>query len=144
MKYSGQRKQLCELSKLSKLNAFILLGYQTNTDASILVYKFRPERTGFNMYACNFPCIKSLLLVLYTKQNTPYICIRSINNNCRNLFYSMYCMNCMYCMDYGRIASTELNLYFQFHLKRSGMTKSTQCNIKIDTYLLNRIQLVCN
>ena len=21
-----------------------------NTDASILVYKFRPERTGFNMY----------------------------------------------------------------------------------------------
>ena len=22
-----------------------------NTDASILVYKFRPERTGFNMYA---------------------------------------------------------------------------------------------
>ena len=24
-----------------------------NTDASILVYKFRPERTGFNMYAKN-------------------------------------------------------------------------------------------
>ena len=24
-----------------------------NTDASILVYKFRPERTGFNMYAEN-------------------------------------------------------------------------------------------
>ena len=22
-----------------------------NTDASILAYKFRPERTGFNMYA---------------------------------------------------------------------------------------------
>ena len=22
-----------------------------NTDASIFVYKFRPERTGFNMYA---------------------------------------------------------------------------------------------
>ena len=22
-----------------------------NTEASILVYKFRPERTGFNMYA---------------------------------------------------------------------------------------------
>jgi len=50
MKYSGHRKLLCEFSKLSKLNAFIL-GYQTNTDASILVYKFRPERTGFNMYA---------------------------------------------------------------------------------------------
>ena len=33
----------------SKLNAFNLLGYQTNTDASILVYKFRPERTGFSM-----------------------------------------------------------------------------------------------
>ena len=38
MKYSGRKKLLCELSKL-------------NTDASILVYKFRPERTGFNMYA---------------------------------------------------------------------------------------------
>ena len=51
MKYSGHRKLLCEFLKLSKLNAFILIGYQTNTDASILVYKFRPERTGFNMYA---------------------------------------------------------------------------------------------
>ena len=51
MKYSGHRKLLCELSKLSKFNAFNLLGYQTNTDASILVYKFCPERTGFNMYA---------------------------------------------------------------------------------------------
>ena len=51
MKYSGHRKLLCELSKLTKLNGFILLGYQTNTDASFFVYKFRPERTGFNMYA---------------------------------------------------------------------------------------------
>ena len=54
MKYSGHRKLLCELSKLSKFNAFILLGYQSNTDsdASILVYKFRhAERTGFNVYA---------------------------------------------------------------------------------------------
>ena len=48
MKYSSHRILLCELSKL---NDFILLGYQKNTDASILVYKFRPERTGFNMYA---------------------------------------------------------------------------------------------
>ena len=51
LKYSGHRKLLCELSKLSKFNAFTLLGYKTNTDASILVYKFRPERTGLNMYA---------------------------------------------------------------------------------------------
>ena len=51
MKYSGHRKLLCELSKFSQFNAFILLGYKTNTDASILIYKFRPERTGFNMYA---------------------------------------------------------------------------------------------
>ena len=48
MKYSGHKKLLCEFSKLSKFNAFNLLG--SNTDASILVYKFRPERTGFNMY----------------------------------------------------------------------------------------------
>ena len=52
MKYSCHRKLLCELSKLSKLNAFILLGYKTNTDASILVYKFRQrELVSFNMYA---------------------------------------------------------------------------------------------
>ena len=49
MKYSGHRKLFCEFSKLSKLNAFVL-GYQMNTNASILVYKFRPERTVFNMY----------------------------------------------------------------------------------------------
>ena len=48
MKYSGHKKLLCELSKL---NAFMLLGYSRNTNASILVYKHRPERTGFNMYA---------------------------------------------------------------------------------------------
>ena len=53
MKYSGHRKLICdcEFSKISKLNAFILLGFSTKTDASILVYKFRPERTGFTMYA---------------------------------------------------------------------------------------------
>ena len=48
MKYSGHGKVLCELSKF---NAFNLLGYLTNIDASILDYKFRPERTVFNMYA---------------------------------------------------------------------------------------------
>ena len=53
MKYSGRRKLLHELSKFSKFNAFILLVYYTNTDAPILVHKFRPERTGFNMYAEN-------------------------------------------------------------------------------------------
>ena len=47
MKYFGHRKLLCESSKLSKFNAFNLLGY---TDTSILDYKFRPERTGFKMY----------------------------------------------------------------------------------------------
>ena len=51
MKYFGHRKLLCELTKFSKLNVFILLGYQSNTDASIFVYKHRPERTGFNMYS---------------------------------------------------------------------------------------------
>ena len=51
MKYSGHRKLLCELLKFSKCNAFILLGYLMNTDTSILVNKFHPERTGFNMYA---------------------------------------------------------------------------------------------
>ena len=42
MKNSGHSKLLSEFSKLSKLNAFILLEYKTKTDASILVYKVLP------------------------------------------------------------------------------------------------------
>ena len=58
MKCSGHRKLLCEFSKLSKLNAF------NNTDASILVYKVRPERTGFKMYSENMrPQLTFLALV---------------------------------------------------------------------------------
>ena len=66
MKYSGQRKLLCEISRLSKLNAFNLLGYWTNTNASIIVYKVRPEGTGFNTYArteCTWPQLTFLALV---------------------------------------------------------------------------------
>ena len=40
--------------KIIKIKFFYsprILNKQKNTDASILVYKFRPERTGFNMYA---------------------------------------------------------------------------------------------
>ena len=51
MKYSGHRKLLCKLSKLLKFNAYNILGYLTNSDASILVYTFCPKRTGLNMYA---------------------------------------------------------------------------------------------
>ena len=68
MKYSGQRKLLCELSKLSKFNAFYLLGYQTNTEASILVYKFRPARTGFNMYA-EYTQLQLTFLALHSWSN---------------------------------------------------------------------------
>ena len=53
MQISSHRKLLCEFSKLSKFNAFILLGYKMNTDASIFVYKYHPEKTGFNMYTEN-------------------------------------------------------------------------------------------
>ena len=48
MEDSGLRELLCELSKLSKFNAFHLLG--THNDAYILVHKFLPERTGFDIY----------------------------------------------------------------------------------------------
>ena len=65
MKYSGHKKVLCELSKLSKFYAINLLGYWTNTDASIHVYKLRPERElqFSRVYATtiNFPCITSLV-----------------------------------------------------------------------------------
>ena len=84
MKYFGHRKLSCELSKLSKFNAFNLLGYLKNTDASILVYKFRPKRTG---YTINFPCLTFLLdteFTLYTlyffKQST-YLLTFTANDN---------------------------------------------------------------
>ena len=72
MKYSGHRKLVCEFSKLLKLNAFNNLGHYTNTDASILVYEVRPEKTGFTMYASayivtaiNFPCISTLVISIF-------------------------------------------------------------------------------
>ena len=68
MKYSGHRKLLCELSKLSKFNAFNLLGYYTNTEESFL-YKFRPERTGFNMYA-EYTQLQLTFLVLHSWKRT--------------------------------------------------------------------------
>ena len=47
--YSGHRKLLCELSKFNALTS-------SDTKRSlmhlyILVFKFRPKRTGFNVYA---------------------------------------------------------------------------------------------
>ena len=53
MKYSGHRKHM---NYQNYQNLMLLtsseFGYETNTDdASILVYKFRLKRTGFNMYA---------------------------------------------------------------------------------------------
>ena len=72
MKYFGHRNRLCEFSKLSKLNAFNLLGYQTNNDASILVYKFRPERTGFNMYA-EYTRLQLTFLALYKYLDQIYL-----------------------------------------------------------------------
>ena len=64
MKYSGHRELLCELSKLS--NSMLLTSSDTkdNTDAFILVYKFRPKRAGFNMNAeCTRPQLTFLALV---------------------------------------------------------------------------------
>ena len=51
MKYSGHWKLLCELSQLSNLMLLTSSDTKDNTAAFILVYKFRPKRTGFNMYA---------------------------------------------------------------------------------------------
>ena len=63
MKYSGQRKLLCEFSKLSKLNP----GYKTNTDASILFTNSAQYVRRVYTTAINFPCISTLHL---TKQTT--------------------------------------------------------------------------
>ena len=54
MKYSGYRKLLCELSKLSKLNAFILLGYTRRTLMHLFLFTNIARRELVsNMYAEN-------------------------------------------------------------------------------------------
>ena len=74
MKYFSHRKLLCEFSKLSKFNEFNLLGYQTNTDASILVNKFRRDRTGFNVYAeYTRPQLTFLALVPWTASSYKFL-----------------------------------------------------------------------
>ena len=51
--------------KIIKIKCFhILLGHQRKTDTSILVYKYRPERTGFNMYAENTQAQSTFLALL--------------------------------------------------------------------------------
>ena len=106
--HSGHRKLLCELSKLSKYNVFNLLGYNTNTDASILVHKFHPGRTGFNMYAkytqlqltflalqprysfsikvtCAFQCRKTLLNLEKRQYLSNYLSAKGLNDIDLNL-----------------------------------------------------------
>ena len=67
MKYSGHRKLVCELSKLSKFNAFNRLGYKTNTDAPKFLFTNSAQRelvsicTQSNGTAINFPCIITLV-----------------------------------------------------------------------------------
>ena len=98
MKYSGHRKLLCELSKLSKFNAFNLLGYWTNTDASILVYKFRPERTGFNMYAeytqlqLTFLALHSWSYALYVKMFIMQFAVFCVDLNLIHLDCKLFAM----------------------------------------------------
>ena len=79
MKYSGHRKLLC---KLSLLNAFMFLGYQKNTDASIFVYKHSPERTGFNLYAVNTQLQLTFLTLLHCLPPTRPSPIISIHFRC--------------------------------------------------------------
>ena len=97
MKYSGHRKLLCELSKLSKFNAFNLLGYLTNADASILVYKSRPERTGFNMYA-EYTRLQLTFLELVPWLETNSI-LRDYKRNLKWL-YILYILHCHLCMKF--------------------------------------------
>ena len=54
-----------------------------NTEASILAYKFRPERTGFNMYA-KYTQLKLTFLAFL--QNVVYLlCAINITGDMKNL-----------------------------------------------------------
>ena len=63
--------------------------FYRNTDASILVYNHRPERTGFNMYVENTQQQLTFLALLPCVQVTftakPHM---KINKNITNLFLS--------------------------------------------------------
>ena len=98
MKYSGHRKLLCELSKLSKFNAFNLLGYLTNTKASILVYKFCPDRTGFNMYA------------EYTQLQLTFLALHSCRKACIIRLRHLY----LPCIPYSLVEIKERGIQFGF------------------------------
>ena len=98
MKYSGHRKLLCELSKPSKFNAFNLLGYWTNTDASILVYKFRPERPGFNMYA-EYTHLQLTFLALW-----PWSKFKTLFESNVLCFYKLECSFLSFLFEYFKIA----------------------------------------
>ena len=57
-------------TKVAYTSEMSFLALNPCTDASILVYKFRPERTGFKMYAVyataiNFSCIITLHCIVY-------------------------------------------------------------------------------
>ena len=95
MKYSGHRKLLCEFSNSSKLNALLALN-------AILVYKFRPERIGYNMCALrrvyatviNFPCITTLLSSSYL-QNIVKIKIQKNKYVNKKMQYSGFQIECL-------------------------------------------------
>ena len=57
-------------------------------DKDILVYKFRPKKTGFNMYAeynttaINFPCITTLKTIKFaSKMNSIINSVTSVGND---------------------------------------------------------------
>ena len=67
MKYSCNRKLLCKLTKLSKLNAFIFLGYYRRTLMHLFLFTNSAQRELVSIRrvyttAINFPCITSLVL----------------------------------------------------------------------------------
>ena len=88
MKYSVHRKLLCELLKFSKLNAFILLGFKTNTDAFCLQI---PPRENWFQYvrrvyatAINFPCLSLLYHPLWVTLYLAYTWYKSIKVKMRD------------------------------------------------------------
>ena len=92
---------ICPSIYLSKLNALIHLGCLTSNNASILVYKFRPERTGFNMYAVYtqlqltflalVPCsvlsfgLRSVISCKHSVYCTAWRCLQILYLSCANM-----------------------------------------------------------
>ena len=88
-----------------------------NTDASIIVYKFRPERTGFIMYT------------EYTKPQLTFLAL----NSCPQLSFGAFCSNLQYTLQYtDRRFKSVRGLWDYYYYHRDSKVAKSYAKINED------------